>query len=497
MAQFRVRLPRLVPLALLLALSCDPPGTRSLPSEGLAGICATPRPGTTDRQGTLADEKAWLRAWTDDLYLWYRDVAARTDLDPTRYATAQDYFEVLKSPLLTASGREKDQLHLAYPTPVWEALARGISPGYGMGVILVSSSTPRKAMVAYVEPDTAAASAGVGRGAEILSVDGIDVANGSDTATVDAGLFPTAAGAVHTFEILDRGATVPRSITLTSAAVTMNPARHGVLQSPGGRRVGYIRLDDFMTLAEGQFADAVTALQAGQVEELVLDLRYSGGGYNLVASQVGYMIAGPSRTSGRFFEKVVFNDKYPDRNPVNAGGVLQPFHPYRHFSANPYAREVLPHFLSLRRVLVITGGETASASEALMNGLAGIDVPIVQIGGATRGRPHGSFAWDNCDTTYLSIQYVVQNAKGFADYADGFVPGGAGPAAFPGCAVPDDFLHELGDPAEARLAAALSYLDTGACPVLPAPQAARLRREAEAERGWSFARPALRVLMQR
>ncbi len=70
------------------------------------------------------------------------------------------------------------------------------------------------------------------------------------------------------------------------------------------------------------------------------------------------------------------------------------------------------------------------------------------------------------------------NQLGFGDYGDGFVPGGVGAAGLPGCLVADDFGHALGDPAEARLAAALVYRASGTCP--PAAAAPSLRVQAPA-----------------
>jgi hypothetical protein len=102
-----------------------------------------------------------------------------------------------------------------------------------------------------------------------------------------------------------------------------------------------------------------------------------------------------------------------------------------------------------------------------MNGLAGIDVQVIQIGTTTCGKPYGFYPAENCGTTYFAIQFQGVNAKGFGDYSDGFVPG----QQHAGCVVADDFSHALGDPAEARLAAALYYQANGACP--PAPQALR------------------------
>jgi hypothetical protein len=115
------------------------------------------------------------------------------------------------------------------------------------------------------------------------------------------------------------------------------------------------------------------------------------------------------------------------------------------------------------RVFVLTGPGTCSASESVMNGLAGVDVQVIQIGAPTCGKPYGFIPEDNCGVTYFSINFQGVNAKGFGDYADGFVPGATTGAGFPGCVVPDDLGHAPGDPAEARLAMALHYRTAGTC----------------------------------
>jgi hypothetical protein len=131
--------------------------------------------------------------------------------------------------------------------------------------------------------------------------------------------------------------------------------------------------------------------------------------------------------------------------------------------------------LNLLRVFVLTGPYTCSASESIINSLRGIGVPVVQIGSTTCGKPYGFYPQDNCGTTYFSIQFRGVNALNFGDYSDGFSPANAPVltnAVVPGCAVADDFTHALGDPAEARLAAALGYRTSTNCP--PATGLARL-----------------------
>jgi len=116
---------------------------------------------------------------------------------------------------------------------------------------------------------------------------------------------------------------------------------------------------------------------------------------------------------------------------------------------------------------VLTSGGTCSASESIINSLRGVGVEVIAIGGTTCGKPYGFYPQDNCGTTYFSIEFQGVNDQGFGDYPDGFSPANATGSIgvkLPGCSVADDFSHALGDANERRLAAALGYLDGGACP---------------------------------
>jgi carboxyl-terminal processing protease len=119
-------------------------------------------------------------------------------------------------------------------------------------------------------------------------------------------------------------------------------------------------------------------------------------------------------------------------------------------------------------VFVLTSADTCSASESIINSLTGIGIDVIQVGSTTCGKPYGFYPQDNCGTTYFSIEFRGVNAANFGDYTDGFSPQNAPVptnAVLPGCSVGDDFNHQLGDPAEARLAAALNYIASpGTCP---------------------------------
>jgi hypothetical protein len=104
-----------------------------------------------------------------------------------------------------------------------------------------------------------------------------------------------------------------------------------------------------------------------------------------------------------------------------------------------------------------------------MNSLRGIGVQVIQIGSTTCGKPYGFYPTDNCATTYFTIQFQGENEVGFGAYSDGFTPINAANTIqprLPGCSVGDDFTAALGDPDEARLAAALNYAENGTCPAV-------------------------------
>src|SRR4029077_17778865 len=116
--------------------------------------------------------------------------------------------------------------------------------------------------------------------------------------------------------------------------------------------------------------------------------------------------------------------------------------------------------LNLQRVFVLTTAATCSASEAVMNGLAGVGVQVIQIGSTTCGKPYGFYPQDNCGTTYFSIEFKGENDKSFGDFPDGFTPSNATTMAgvsVTGCSVADDFAHDLGNPSESLLGSAISY----------------------------------------
>lgn len=447
------------------------------PSSTFAAQCAAPRTGNDpstgspypDKPGSTVTENNWLRSWSNELYLWYSEI---TDRDPSSYSTTAAYFDVLKTDQLSPTGAPKDKFHFTYSTAQWETLsASGATPSYGAQWSFISTTPPRQLVVAYVEPNSPAESAGLVRGDQILTVDGVDLVNANTQADVDklnAGISPATSGENHEFLVQDPGGSNRRFVTLRSADIASASVMNVKTVATATGNVGYIQFNDHLAGAEKGLYDAINTLKAANITDLVIDMRYNGGGYLDIASELAYMVAGNASTAGMTFDKTTFNDKYPNTNPVT-GATLQPesFLTTSQGFGTLASGTALPS-LDLARAFVLTGPDTCSASEAVINGLRGVGVEVIQIGQTTCGKPYGFYPQDNCGTTYFSIEFKGENAKGFGDYSDGFMPVSDTPAndaQVPGCMVADDFTHALGDESEARLAAALSYRAGTGCPV--------------------------------
>lgn len=449
------------------SLSPDPAG----PSASFAQQCAANNTLAASglRTGTLDNEKKWLRAYFDEAYLW-RDEVPRIDPNASlysgsdAYAAMDNYFAALKTTQLTDSGARRDRFSFTYPTDKWKALSENaVEAGYGIEWSLASQTPPRRIRIAFVEPGTPAASAGLMRGDELVSVDGTpaDTATSSGVDALNEGMYPSSTGTAHAFVFSRNGTQLSRS--LTSASLTRNPVpQASVLTLPNGARAGYLLFNDHNLPAEAQLISAITDFRTQGVTELVLDLRYNGGGYLFIASELATMIAGTTRTAGQPFESLRYNAKRSSEN------VVTPFYADSCFAVNGRCTRVQPlPTLNLSRVYVLAQSGTCSASEAVINGLRGVNVDVVLIGGKTCGKPYGFTAKDNCGISYFPIEFTGVNAKGFGDYADGFVPGNGATARYlPGCTVADDLSRALGDTQEGMLAAALNHAATGQCPAV-------------------------------
>ena len=451
------------------------PADPIVPSATLAQQCAAgnEQAPAGRRNSSLEIEKRWIRAYMDEDYLWREQVPAR-DANAPRYGGSDvqqalaAYFYDLLTPQRTGSGAERDRFSFMVAESEWQQVMQaGVSLGYGLEWTQAASTPPRGLRIAYVEPDGPAAQAGLRRGDRLLSVDGIssDTNDEAQWRQLQDALYPSERGRSHQFRFEPRGGGGERLLTLGGTEISRTPVPQAqVLTAADGARVGYLVFHDHNLPAEAQLSTALRRFGEQGVSELVLDLRYNGGGYLFIAAQLAYMIAGPEPTAGRVFERLRHNSRRQAENEDMA---------FRSQSCQPQngfctQQQGLPS-LNLRRVYVLSQSGTCSASESLINGLRGIDVEVVLIGGRSCGKPYGFSGRENCGNRFMAIEFEGVNAKGFGDYADGFVPGGNGVgSSVKGCEVADDLGRELGDPQEGQLAAALQHRISGQC---PAPQA--------------------------
>ena len=388
---------------------------------------------------SVADQRSWLQSYMADQYYWF-DRLGSPNIDA---ADMGAYF----NSLLYA---DMDRYSYAQSTADFnQFFYEGSFVGYGYS--LVWADAARTSMkVREVEANSPVAQAGLKRGDTLVTIDGYvpaQIAAGTPGKVSSAGI-------PRTF-VVRNAANVTRTFTASSAvfALTSVPATAVIPQIIAGASVpvGYLLYQQFIWGSASELAAAFNQFAAAGVKELVLDLRYNGGGSVSVARDLASMVGGSS-LAGKTFVQERFNQRHQDYNYTMA------------FTSS--ALPALP-LEGLKRVFIITAEGTASASELVINGLKPF-TEVVQIGATTYGKPYGFYPVDACGITYSAVNFESFNADGVGGYNDGITPT---------CEVDDDLDHQLGDPAEARLAAALTYLKTGACPAR-ATQATAVRATA-------------------
>nr|WP_315244515.1 S41 family peptidase [uncultured Albidiferax sp.] len=373
----------------------------------------------------VAGQRAWLRDYMTDRYFWYDKQGV-----PNAVATSMDaYFDALLN-------RPTDRYSYTQTTvSANQFYEEGTRTGYGYALDWLDATRTTLA-VRMVEPLSPVGQAGLQRGDRIVSINGqtsADIANGGLVA-VDT------TGVARTFVVRNAAGT-QRSFTVQSATYALSPVHAvAVLTAPNGAQTGYLMYQEFIASGATAMGAAFDRFRAAGITELVLDLRYNGGGSTQQARYLAGLIAGSAQI-GKVFAQYQFNAKNTASN----------------FSQNFVGTSAgLPTapLDNLARVIVITSPNTASASELVINALRPYKT-VVTIGDTTYGKPYAFLPEDACGTTYNAVNIVVANAQNFSDFSTGFAPT---------CAVDDDLDHPLGDPAESRTAAALGFIQSGACP---------------------------------
>jgi C-terminal processing protease CtpA/Prc len=401
---------------------------------GLLQACG----GSSESQAPLASDDACsvprqrdaLRAFMQEKYYWYAQL-----LEPDESAESMDaYFRSMLAPADRFSFSESTAAHTALFT-------EGRRTGYGY-TLMWADVAQTAFRVRNVEPASPVARAGLARGDTILAIDGhaaVEIAQGALPVVTTPGVprhfvVASVTGERREIDVVSEDF----ALTPVAASSTFDITRDGAPV-----KVGYIDYTQFVGYSVPYLnLEFIRFAQAG-IGELILDLRYNGGGSVATSRDLASMIGG-ARTAGLLYAYLRFSDKQSTSTQQFRFNTAQ----------DPFA---LPLRAGLPRVVVIASGDTASASELLVNGLRPF-VDVVLVGETTYGKPYGFIPRDICGTTYNAVQFESLNSLGAGGFTAGFTPD---------CAVPDDFEHALGDANEARTRVALNYLATGQCGPVP------------------------------
>jgi hypothetical protein len=390
---------------------------------------------TLPQSCSVADRNAWLSSYFDDWYFWYR---LSPKPQPGAYTTTDDYFNALMY-----TGTDP-----TFPADRWSNFGStadfnrfygdGQTMGYGIFVagLEVTGQPAQPLYVRYVEPKSPAALSGVVRGDRVMSINGVSAADiiTSDDYTV---LTPSSAGQTISL-VLRNTAGNDRTVVVTAAVFDLTPVSTAqVVTTAQGRKLGYLVMKDMISQAHAPLAQAFTDFRSQGVSDVVIDLRYNGGGLVTVGGTLASFVAG-TRGAGQAYARLLYNDRHAASNQSCS-------------FANPISA------LSAPRAFVLMGRRTCSASEQVINGLRGVGVDVIAVGETTCGKPVGFLPQaDGCGTTYSVVNFESVNAKNEGRYFDGFDPT---------CAVAEDWTKPLGSTGEPLLAAARTLADGGACPV--------------------------------
>lgn len=258
------------------------------------------------------------------------------------------------------------------------------------------------ALVNYVMPNSPAAAAGLKRGDVITKVNG-QYLNGSNYSQMESDQFTITLAATAEYIPGSRVETTDSasSITITKADVDENPVAFYKRFDLAGKRIGYLVYNGFRSDYNDELNTAFATMKAEGVNELILDLRYNGGGSLETAAGLAQMINGSF--TGQPYVYLDFNDKHNNEDGFDY--LKDKINVYTNTNHhNDFVREETVNSLTLPKIYVIVSFQTASASELTVQCLKPLPVEVVTIGYDTVGKYVGSITlYDSPAQDYTSF----------------------------------------------------------------------------------------------
>ena len=355
-----------------------------------------------------------------EVYLWYDNLPT---LDPEVYATPNELMDEIRYKLYDKWST------VITKTEYNQYFEQGQLIGHGF---LLSVDNDNNIRVAFVYRSTQTYELGVRRSWIITRVNGTV----ATTTNIFDLLGPAKAGHTNNITFLnDKGETVDLSLTKQTIAIT--PVLHYEVLDQVNSRIGYMVFQDFIDTAKIELDEVFQVFTSAGINELILDMRYNGGGSVGVAEYLSGWLIGKNH-EGKPFVRFSHSDKMSNLDttlhvPANANG------------------------LSLDRIFFIGTGSTASASELIINGVKPYLGSTILAGSTTHGKPVGMYAYPfiNYDYVVLPVTFKYTNADNEGDFYNGISPD---------LEAEDDLSRDFGDPEEASLKAVLNYLATGEIP---------------------------------
>jgi len=356
-------------------------------------------------------------------YFWASEL--QDDLDPEAFDDVYAVLEELRVPEDTYSyiltEEEYDQLFVS-----------ATYFGFGFSMEQISES---RVKIRLVYNDSPADAVGIKRGDELLEIDGVAVSELLASGEFNNALGPNEEGLSREIKWQQPDGTEQTEL-LSKVEVETNTVMGAQTYELDGQTVGYFTLDSFINRTGDDLNSAFDLFTSEGIDQLVIDVRYNGGGLIKYANQISTQTAGVN-VQGETFLQYRFNEQNSDQNRTI-----------------PFSLVDGVEQLDLERVFVLTTGSSCSSSEIIINSL-NPHIDVVTIGEPTCGKPVGQQPEELCDKVTFAINFETVNSEGEGQYYGGIAPN---------CSVDDEIVADWGNPEDPLTAAANTYISTGSCP---------------------------------